>query len=107
MNQTLAKIVKPVAKFFLAVEDLNDSEQEAIRWQTCQTCPKFKEGSGQCGVCGCFMDVKTKLKTNRDPELLKIVTTHCPLGKWGDLEIANMYRIEKGLEPLEAEKIDF
>lgn len=86
------KIKKGLGKFFLAVEDLNDDELAEMRYNTCKACTKYIEETDQCGVCRCYMSVKTELKTNRDPELNgKIVETHCPLGKWNDKELADYY----------------
>ena len=92
-------IKKALAKFFLSVEDLNNPAREAKRIKACKACPKLRADTFQCGVCGCFMDIKATLKRNIDPDIGKVVTTHCPLGKWGDMKTANEYRKYKG-EPM-------
>mgnify|MGYP005991554949 CR=1 FL=1 len=105
MNKHLEKAVKSVARYFLAVEKLNDPELEEMRMNTCMGCDKFRQDNKTCNECGCWMDVKTGLKTNRDPDLAgEIVETHCPLGRWGDVELANQYREEKGLPLLNIEQ---
>lgn len=30
------------------------------RMSVCQTCEHYKEGTSQCGLCGCFMPIKTR-----------------------------------------------
>ena len=49
-------------------------EEEQVftqRMEICRGCPEFKVPEGQCGVCGCFMEKKTKLSG-----------ASCPLKKW-------------------------
>ena len=41
------------------------------RIEICESCEEFKSGTRQCGVCWCFMDIKTKMKNKS-----------CPEGKW-------------------------
>jgi hypothetical protein len=48
------------------------SEEEAsARMAICEECPSLLRITSQCKECGCFMKMKTKLKT-----------AVCPLGKW-------------------------
>jgi hypothetical protein len=42
------------------------------RWDVCSSCEKLYKPTNTCKVCGCFMVVKTNLKTAK-----------CPIGKWG------------------------
>jgi len=42
------------------------------RYEICKKCEKFKTHLKLCGICKCFMPVKTKLRG-----------TSCPIGKWG------------------------
>jgi hypothetical protein len=37
----------------------------------CNGCDKFRGGNWTCGVCGCYLDKKAKMNTER-----------CPEGKW-------------------------
>lgn len=86
-------ITKTVAKIVLSVEKHNLPELTAFRMNTCKRCDKFESEDETCGVCGCFMDVKTELFSNINPTVLgRIEITHCPLGKWKDMHIANAYR---------------
>lgn len=95
------------ARTFLTVEKLNNSEIEAFRMNTCRACEQFDSEDLTCGVCGCFMDVKTTLKTNKTfvrsgvKVGMRIEETHCPLGKWNDKETANYYRELDGKELLQ------
>lgn len=86
------KIKQGLAKFFLAVKDLEDGQLAKQRYDTCKSCERYVPETDQCNVCGCYMSIKTTLETNRDPELGgKIVETHCPLGRWGDKELSDYY----------------
>ena len=74
--------------------------EELAKWRIniCLTCPNFQKKLKRCGVCGCFLEAKTKSKTNRSPKRPQGEETHCPLGKWNDKETANFYRALDGLE---------
>lgn len=63
-----------------------------FRYQTCKTCDKRKPETDQCGICNCFLKLKSGSKTNINPLRARTEITHCPLGKWNDKEIANHYR---------------
>ena len=41
------------------------------RLNVCKACPDVIPHVNQCKRCGCFMDLKTKLKISK-----------CPIGKW-------------------------
>ena len=81
-----------IARTLFTVERLNDTEEEVRRISICEACPNFKENSRVCGICLCYMDEKTKLKVNLNATKARHEQTHCPIGKWGDIEIANHYR---------------
>lgn len=71
-----------------------DNEDETIanqRLETCLSCDKITK-DGQCGICMCFTDLKAKARTNINVLHARIEITHCPIGRWGDVEIANHYR---------------
>lgn len=85
-------IIKGIAKLTLAVEYHNLPELAEFRMNVCRACEHFESEMEQCGKCGCFMDIKTRLFTNRNPKNAgRIEITHCPLGKWQDKHIANAY----------------
>lgn len=93
MTATINKILKTAAGSVLSVEPLNDPVVQSFRMNTCRSCGKFDPSDQTCTVCGCFMDVKTTLLTNRNPKRLgRVEETHCPEGRWNDKEIANYYR---------------
>ena len=71
--------VKNVIKMVLGVEDLNDVVEEKRRMDICRDCVNLK--GDRCGVCGCFMSIKTKLKYNYNLRG-EIEETKCPIGKW-------------------------
>jgi len=93
-------VLKGAAKTVLGVQEHGIAELTAARLNTCQGCEHFNPKFQQCGVCGCFMDVKATLLTNRNPAAGRVEITHCPLGQWFDAHIANMYRAMDGKEPL-------
>lgn len=93
------ELLKLAAKAVLVLE--NVPEEKAVeRMNICQQCPEFLIPDIRCAVCGCYLEVKTKSKTNRSVARPNGEVTHCPLGKWGDVEIANFYRARDGVEPL-------
>lgn len=95
-------IIKTAAKLTLSVEKHNIPELTEFRINTCNRCDRFESEDKTCGVCGCFMDVKTELFSNINPITLgRIEITHCPLGKWMDKHIANAYRIIDNKELLQ------
>lgn len=83
--------LKLAAKTVL-VSEVVDSETSATRFQVCVGCDKRVLKTNQCGICHCFLDVKCGAKTNFNALRARNEITHCPLGKWGDVEIANLYR---------------
>lgn len=62
------------------------ADVQAERIGICEACPRFWKASRQCGVCKCFMDVKTKLVY--DPVLSvkrgTATKTYCPQGLWDE-----------------------
>jgi hypothetical protein len=46
-------------------------ELAATRLDICKSCDQYLNMTHQCKVCGCFMELKTKIKISK-----------CPLGKW-------------------------
>jgi hypothetical protein len=46
-------------------------EQAKDRLEICNSCDEYIKLTHQCKVCGCFMELKTKIKISK-----------CPLGKW-------------------------
>jgi len=93
-------VIKTAAKILFEVLEHEDPELTQFRYNICQGCEKFEKEHERCGVCGCFMDIKTKLTTNRNYQKNRVEITHCPLGKWNDRHIANMYRKMDGIEKL-------
>ena len=41
------------------------------RLDICRSCPRYFNPTGTCKECGCFMTLKTRLKS-----------AECPIGKW-------------------------
>jgi len=41
------------------------------RLAICRTCPNFRPRTARCGLCGCFMQIKARLRGSK-----------CPAGKW-------------------------
>ena len=95
----LDDILKLAAENVLVVEHVDD-EEAARRMEICVGCDRFDAGSVRCKVCKCYLDVKTRTKINNNPKKFRQEITHCPKGKWGDLETANEYRKIDGLPPL-------
>jgi len=43
------------------------------RLSICSACERFRPSDQRCSICGCFLDFKTRLRSQ-----------DCPLGKWRD-----------------------
>ncbi len=89
-----------VAAKNLIVVDTVQPEIASKRYSVCLKCEYRDTEHDKCGVCHCFLDLKTTAETNRNPAKMRNEITHCPRGKWDDKEIANLYRIMDGIEPL-------
>ena len=48
-----------------------DADLAKARINECTKCFHFQKYTRQCGLCGCFMDIKTKM-----------LEADCPSGKW-------------------------
>ncbi len=96
----VSKILEKTAKLLFTVEEIDNPILEKHRMDTCKTCTYYDAENDKCTVCGCFMSIKTRLLTNRNPKRVRIEHTHCPMGLWEDKELANYYRQQDGLELL-------
>lgn len=102
VKRAFRKAAKAGAKAVLSAGEHNNEALTIARMNACRACPNFDADSQQCGVCGCYMDVKTTLLRNHNPyKGGRIEITHCPEGRWGDAEIANHYRAIDGKELIE------
>lgn len=95
----LEKAKKLAAEKVLVLEQADQATADA-RWHTCWYCEQMDHEKKICKTCGCYLEIKIWAKTSRAPNRLTGEITHCPLGKWNDLEITNYYRTEDGKEPL-------
>lgn len=97
-------VLKKSASIVLSAGEHNDEALTLSRMNTCKRCENFNSETMQCGICGCYMDVKTTLLRNRNPYAAgRVEITHCPQGRWGDLDIANYYRGIDGKELIKEE----
>lgn len=78
------------------VETMEDTTIVDFRYDTCKACIHFDPNAKKCTICGCYMEIKTTMKKNVNIRHMEVEFTHCPKGKWGDLEIANHYRAARG-----------
>lgn len=100
MNDLILKAQHFLAKNIL-VESETDNATAQKRLDVCNTCDHRLEKENKCGVCGCFLDLKSKSLENYNPKKLRTEITHCPIGNWGDLELANFYRVLDGKQPID------
>jgi hypothetical protein len=99
-------LIKSLIRSIVSIEHVSEVQKKE-RLATCTDCPKRKiknNGDEVCTECGCFIDLKAPLKTNKNPKkLMRFEITHCPLGKWkyldnegvwheNDKEVANYFR---------------
>jgi len=50
---------------------ISSTELSAERLKMCNECEHFKRMIRQCDICGCMLDLKTKL-----------LEAECPIGQW-------------------------
>lgn len=96
----LDEALQLAAKAVLVDEPIDDQTGNE-RLSICESCDKFNQKHRKCTVCKCYMDVKCFSRINKNPKKLRSEVTHCPLGRWGDLEIANEYRKMDGVMPIQ------
>lgn len=89
-----------VAAKAVIVKSSVESQEAARRYAICLDCEYRDESADKCGVCHCFLDLKTASETNWNPLKNRNEITHCPKGRWGDKETANLYRQMDGKEPI-------
>lgn len=69
MSLTLKDIAVKLLKGELP--PMAEGELATIRLRECEQCVHFKKFIRQCELCGCWLDLKTKL-----------LEASCPIGKW-------------------------
>lgn len=100
MNMSFIDEIGKLLASSVLVEENVEPEVAAWRLEVCQGCEKIDKKAQRCKVCKCYLEVKTGSRINNNPKRFRQEITHCPLGKWGDLEVANEYRKIDGLSPL-------
>lgn len=93
------RALKVAAKAIIVKENV-PAEEAARRYQVCLGCEFRIEKNDTCGICHCFLDLKTNAETNWNAAKLREEITHCPKGKWGDKDTANLYRQMDGKAPI-------
>ena len=78
-----------------------DANEKARRLKICESCHLLDKDARRCKVCKCYVDVKTSALTNANPLRRRNEVTHCPVGFWGDVDVANIYREIDGLAPIQ------
>lgn len=97
------KLLAAIAGEVLIVRYVEDESVILFRKKVCYensgVC--FDDKIKSCKICGCFMQSKWESEVNENIKKgFRRETTHCPLGKWGDKEIANYYLEIDGYELL-------
>lgn len=90
----IEKLKRKVIEGVIVIEKLPEStgsEVAAKRQEVCNGC-EYRTDDNTCSKCGCLLDIKTKTYRNYNPSTFREEITHCPLGKWGDADIALFYR---------------
>lgn len=88
-------ILKKGAEIIFSEEKHGIESLSEMRIKTCERCVHFDAKERRCNACGCFMDVKVHLATNKTAQG-NVEITHCPNGLWQDVHITNLYREQKG-----------
>ena len=77
-----------LAEAFLADQEHGQKALTKARLEACGACKLYNRETKQCTKCGCYMDIKAKLSTNRNPfNLGRIEVTHCPIGAWPGIDV--------------------
>jgi hypothetical protein len=72
MAKNVAKTTIDTVKSIAAGNPLNVSDEEVNRRKSiCNECSFFNKAQERCSKCGCYMAIKTYLKS-----------ATCPIGKW-------------------------
>ncbi len=82
------------------VKEQVEPETAQQRFEICMTCENRDAKNNKCKLCGCFLYLKCGAKTNWNALKMRNEITHCPAGKWGDVETANIYRQMDGKDSL-------
>lgn len=77
----------------IIVEDFVDDATAAWRMSVCSACEHHNRRDNTCNLCGCFLDLKTRSKTNYSLKRMRSEVTHCPDGRWNDKHIADFYKV--------------
>ena len=93
------RALRLIAETVILKERVSDDEADE-RFSICLGCDRRASEENTCLECGCFLDLKTSAKTNWNARKLRNEITHCPLGRWNDKKIANLYREMDGKELL-------
>ena len=94
------KIGRILADKALVHERVSEQEKQR-RLSICESCARFDANARRCKVCKCYVDAKASAKTNKNPLRGRNEITHCPMGFWGDVDVANVYREIDGLAPIQ------
>lgn len=70
-RRSFAASIKDTAVRLLQDPSIAPRRVAMLRMQVCRECDKFLPDSGQCSLCQCYMELKTKM-----------ANVACPVGKW-------------------------
>lgn len=70
-RRSFAASIKDTATRLLQDPSIAPRRVSMLRMQVCRECDKFLPDSGQCSLCQCYMELKTKM-----------ANVACPIGKW-------------------------
>lgn len=71
MAVNLARAVANEAKAIFSGALAVPHESIASRMETCRACEHFIHDQNRCALCGCFAELKARMRSQ-----------HCPVGKW-------------------------
>jgi hypothetical protein len=77
------QFVQSMIKYAASGFENAELDVSAARIKICESCPEFVPYNRTCGICSCYMDLKTK-----------IAASECPLKKW--LSVQEMKNEPKG-----------
>lgn len=84
------KIKQGLIREIIVLDRVQDDMIVDFRLARCRQCMHLK--GAECEICGCFVEIKAETLTNLNSTTGAVEITHCPIGNWADLHIAELYQ---------------
>ena len=68
MSKMLGNFVKSSAEWIAKGAKIVSADEYLDRLAACKDCPHLVEKHMRCGLCGCFLEMKARMKTSTCPD---------------------------------------